>query len=51
MEVSIASIYQEDLAILVQYLMVEISAYHRDYICHSDLLHYSVPIYNFVTGD
>ena len=42
MEVSNTSTKQVDLAFLVQYLLPEILACHRDYLGHSDPLHCSV---------
>ena len=38
-------------ALLVEYYMAGILVCHRNYLGHSDLLHYSVPLYNFVEED
>ena len=50
-EVGVASNKQSVLAMLVQYLMGDLTDYRRTYLGHSDLLHFSIPLYNFVTGD
>ena len=46
-----APIKQAGLANLVQHLISGMAGYQRDYMGHYDLLHCSVPLYNFVAGD
>ena len=36
---------------LAQYLMGDMTNCRRTYLGHSDLLHCSIPLYNFVAGD
>ena len=50
-EVAAAPNKQQGLAMLVQYLMGDMASCRRTYMGHSDLLHCSVPLYNFVAGD
>ena len=50
-EVGAASNKQAGLAMLVQYLMGDMRVCRRTYLGHSDLLHCSIPLYNFVAGD
>ena len=50
-EVAAASTRQEGLALLVQYLLSGMNVCRRDFHGHADLLHVSVPLYNFVAGD
>ena len=50
-EVANATTKQVGLALLVQYLMGGMSVCPHDFLWHSELLHYSVPLYNFVAGD
>ena len=42
---------QSGLAMLVQYLMGDMTSCRRTYLSHSDLLHCSILLYNFVAGD
>ena len=42
---------EDGLENLVQHLMSCMAVCWRDYLGHSDLLHCSVPLYNFVTED
>ena len=42
---------QEGLATLVQYLMSGMRVYRGYFMGHVDLLHISIPLYNFVAGD
>ena len=42
---------QEGLAILVQYSISGMLVYRWDFIGHANLLHVSIPLYNFVAGD
>ena len=50
-EVAAAPNKQSGLAMLVQYLMGDMTSCRRTYLGHSDLLHCSIPLYNFVAGD
>ena len=49
-EVAGASTKHAGLSNLVQHLIPDMVIYQRVYIGHSDLLHYIVPLYNFVVG-
>jgi hypothetical protein len=51
MEVAAASTRQEGLALLVQYLLSGMATCRREFHGHADLLHVSIPLYNFVAGD
>ena len=42
---------QVGLALLVQHLMVGMGTCWHQLFGHSNILHYSVPLYNFVAGD
>ena len=46
-----AKIQQKEHSHLVIYLMSSMPDYRRDFHGHTDLLHYSVPMCNFVTGN
>ena len=50
-DVAAAHSKQEGLALLVQYLMSGMQVCRRDFMGHADLLHVSIPLYNFVAGD
>ena len=50
-QVAAAPTKQEGLAILVQYLMSGMQICRHDFMGHADLLHVSIPLYNFVAGD
>lgn len=50
-QVAAAPTKQEGLAILVQYLMSGMQICRHDFMGHTDLLHVSIPLYNFVAGD
>ena len=49
--VAAAPTKQEGLATLVQYLMSGMRVYRGYFMGHVDLLHISIPLYNFVAGD
>ena len=49
--VAAASTKEEGLATLVQYLISGMRVCHQDFMGHADLLHVSIPLYNFVAGD
>jgi len=42
---------QEGITTLIQYLMSGILVCRQDFMGHTDLLHVSIPLYNFVAGD
>ena len=46
-----ASNKQSGVAMLVQYLMGDMTACRRMYLGYSDLLYYSILLYNFTAGD
>ena len=50
-DVAVASNKESGLVMLVQYLMGDMTNYRRTYLGHSDFLHCSIPLYNFVAGD
>ena len=49
--VAASPIKQEGLATLVQYLMSSMWVFRQDFMGHANLLHISIPMYNFVTRD
>jgi len=50
-EVQACKSKQDGLACLVQHLMADMGNCRREFLGHSDILHVSVPLYNFVAGD
>ena len=50
-EVQATTTKQAGLSLLVQHLMSGMGACRKDFFGHADILHCSVPLYNFVAGD
>ena len=50
LEVAGVTIKQVGLALLIQYIIAWMIVYHPNYLGHSNLLHCSVLLYNFVAG-
>ena len=50
-EVQACTTKQAGLSLLVQHLMAGMGACRKDFFGHADILHCSIPLYNFVAGD
>ena len=51
MEVAGTTTKQAGLALLVQFLVGEMSVCHRDFLGHSESLHCFIPLYNFIASN
>ena len=51
MEVAAMSTRQEGLTLLVQYILLDITTYHKNFNDHADIIHMLIPLYNFVVED